>query len=141
MSDRAPAAWIEPSSEQAHRLAASGDDGPIVMVNLLRFKEHASEPDLGVSGAEAYGRYAAAVGRFVEGAGGRVLSAVACRESVIGPQDSEWDAVALVEYPSREAFLGMVSDPQYLEIHRHRVAALADSRLILSSLATPAAGG
>ncbi len=35
----------------------------------------------------------------------------------------------------------MVSDPEYLEIHRHRVAALADSRLILSSLATPAAGG
>ena len=40
--------------------------------------------------------------------------------------------VALVAYPSREAFLTMTADPDYLEVHRHRVAALADSRLILS---------
>ncbi len=138
MSDGAA---IEPTPEQVKRLAAGSGDGPIVMVNLLRFRDAAGPPDEGVSGAEAYGRYAAAIPPFLERAGGRLLSAVACQEGVIGPDDAEWDVVALVEYPSREAFLGMVSDPQYLEIHQHRVAALADSRLILSSLATPPAAG
>jgi uncharacterized protein (DUF1330 family) len=133
---------IEPTAEQVKRLAASSDGGPIVMVNLLRFKDEAGPPDEGVSGAEAYARYAAAIPPFLERAGGRLLNAVACQEGVIGPHDHEWDMVALVEYPSREAFLGMVTDPEYLEIHQHRVAALADSRLILSSLATlPAADG
>jgi uncharacterized protein (DUF1330 family) len=132
---------IEPTPEQVKRLASSGDGGPIVMVNLLRFRDDAGPPDEGVSGAEAYARYAAAIPPFLERAGGRLLSAVACQEGVIGPHDAEWDVVALVQYPSREAFLGMVSDPEYLEIHRHRVAALADSRLILSSLATPPADG
>ncbi len=136
MSDGAA---IEPTPEQVARLAAGAGEGPIVMVNLLRFRDEAGPPDEGASGAEAYGRYAAAIPPFLERAGGRLLSAVACQEGVIGPDDAEWDVVALVEYPSREAFLGMVSDPQYLEIHQHRVAALADSRLILSSLATPPA--
>jgi uncharacterized protein (DUF1330 family) len=128
---------IEPTAEQVKRLAATSGDGPIIMVNLLRFRDEAGPPDEGVSGAEAYGRYAAAIPPFLERAGGRLLSAVACREGVVGPDDAEWDVVALVEYPSREAFLGMISDPEYLEIHRHRAAALADSRLILSSLAMP----
>ena len=136
MSD---AGAIEPTAEQVKRLAASSDRGTIVMVNLLRFRDEAGPPDEGVSGAEAYARYAAAVQPFLERAGGRLLNAVACQEGVIGPHEREWDMVALVEYPSREAFLGMVSDPEYLEIHQHRVAALADSRLILSSLATPPA--
>ena len=131
-------ASIEPTPEQVKRLAASSNGGPIVMVNLLRFKDDAGPPDEGVSGAEAYARYAAAIPPFLERAGGRLLTAVACQEGVIGPGDAEWDVVALVEYPSREAFLGMVTDPEYLEIHQHRVAALADSRLILSSPAAPA---
>jgi uncharacterized protein (DUF1330 family) len=134
MSDAA----IEPTPEQVKRLAA-GDGGPIVMVNLLRFRDEAGPPDEGLSGAEAYARYAAAIPPFLERAGGRLLTAVACQEGVIGPHDAEWDVVALVEYPSREAFLGMVADPDYLRIHEHRVAALADSRLILSSPAVPAA--
>jgi uncharacterized protein (DUF1330 family) len=132
---------IEPTAEQVKRLAASSDGGPIVMVNLLRFNDEAGPPDEGVSGAEAYARYAAAIPPFLERAGGRLLNAVACQDSVIGPDEAEWDMVALVSYPSREAFLGMVSDPEYLEIHQHRVAALADSRLVVSSLVTPPGAG
>jgi uncharacterized protein (DUF1330 family) len=49
---------------------------------------------------------------------------------VIGPGTGEWDLVLFVQYPSRRAFLTMISDPAYLEIHHHRTAALADSRLV-----------
>jgi uncharacterized protein (DUF1330 family) len=36
----------------------------------------------------------------------------------------------MVEYPSRQKFLEMASDAEYLEVHEHRAAALSDSRLI-----------
>lgn len=123
---------IDPTAEQLALLTASTDAGPIVMVNLLSFKEEADGIDAGVSGAEAYGRYGAAVAPLLEKAGGRVLYTAVCKDSIIGPGDREWDLVILVEYPSREAFLGMVSDPAYQAEVPHRTAGLADSRLILS---------
>ncbi len=129
-----PAVSIEPTEAQVARLAtaADGDDGPVTMLNLLRFKERADGVDAadGLSGAEAYARYGAGVQRFLDAAGGRLVLATVATESVIGPYDGEWDMVLAVEYPSRRAFLEMISDPGYLEIHAHRAAALADSRLI-----------
>jgi uncharacterized protein (DUF1330 family) len=129
------AATIEPTPAQFERLAASEEAGPIVMINLLRFKEHADGIDAadGITGAEAYARYAAGVAPHLQRAGGRVLLALQASESVIGPEQREWDAVFAVEYPSRSAFLEMTGDPGYLEVHAHRAAALADSRLIACS--------
>jgi uncharacterized protein (DUF1330 family) len=125
-------ATIQPTQEQFERLAASGDGGAVIMLNLLRFKERADGIDAadGITGAEAYGRYATGVARLLERAGARILFTIAAQESVIGPDPAEWDLVAAVEYPSRRAFLEMTSDPEYLAIHPHREAGLADSRLI-----------
>ena len=66
---------IEPTQVQLERLAASGEDGPVMMINLLRFKEQADgiDADDGITGAEAYARYGAAVQPYLEGVGGRVL--------------------------------------------------------------------
>jgi uncharacterized protein (DUF1330 family) len=124
---------IEPTADQIRTLAHSTDEGPIAMVNLLRFRDEALAPDEGMSGAEAYGIYSQGVAPFLEAAGGRVLSAVSCSESVIGPAEPEWHMTIIVEYPSRAAFLAMVGDPDYQEVARHRSAALSDSRLILST--------
>jgi uncharacterized protein (DUF1330 family) len=121
---------IAPTQEQITELAQSEDEGPLVMLNLLRFKAQADGIDEGVSGAEAYARYSAATEPFLHGVGGRVVHALAARQSVVGPADSEWDLVLLVEYPSRKKFLEMAMNPDYLKIHAHREAALSDSRLI-----------
>ncbi len=121
---------LHPTAEQISQLTQAHDDRPIVMLNLLRFKEHADGIDLGVSGAEAYARYSEAVEPFLAGVGGRLLSAVRARQSVIGPPEPEWDLVLLVEYPSRAKFIEMATNPEYLKIHAHREAALADSRLV-----------
>jgi uncharacterized protein (DUF1330 family) len=126
---------IDPKPAQLRRLASTAESEPIVMVNLLRFRDRAAGDDAGESGAEAYGRYAAAVAPLLERVGGRLLVAAACEESVIGPDQSEWDLVALVEYPSRAAFLEMVASAEYGEIGILRANALADSRLILARLA------
>ena len=124
---------IEPTGEQIKALLDSSQEGPITMVNLLRFRDQALAPDEGMSGAEAYGIYSQGVAPFLEEAGGKVLSAVACSQSVIGPAEPEWHMVIMVEYPSREAFLQMVGNADYQEVARHRSAALGDSRLILSN--------
>ena len=124
---------IEPTREQIAALASSEADGPIAMLNLLRFRDEALAPDAGMSGAEAYGLYGQGVAPYLEAAGARVLSAVNCDLSVIGPEEAEWDMAIIVEYPSRQAFIGMVSDPGYQEVAVHRTAALADSRLVMST--------
>jgi uncharacterized protein (DUF1330 family) len=49
---------------------------------------------------------------------------------VIGGEVDDWDAVILVEYPSRKAFLEMTSSPKYGDVAKDRTAGLADSRLI-----------
>jgi uncharacterized protein (DUF1330 family) len=132
---------VHPTAEQVQALASSADSGPVVMVNLLRFKPYADGIDEGITGAEAYARYSQAAEPFLRGVGGRLLSAVAPRESVIGPPELEWDLVLLVQYPSRAKFLEMATDPEYLKIHAHREAALADSRLIACSELTGALVG
>lgn len=110
-------------------------DDPLVMLNLLRFREQAQyAPDFEAepcSGEQAYARYAegalAAIGRV----GGRPLWFGTVGEVVIGPAGEEWDQAFLIHYPSRAKFIEMTSDPSYLAIVPHRSAALADSRLIL----------
>lgn len=125
--------YVEPTGEQFKRLAERGPDGPIIMLNLLKFRDKAAyapdanEPDR--TGAEAYGVYSESAVRKVGEVGGSLFFGSAAHAPVIGP-DGEWDMVALVRYPSRHAFLKMVMDPEYQAVAHHRTAALADSRLI-----------
>lgn len=109
------------------------DDTPIVMLNLLKFRdvaEYKGQP-AGYSGREAYRRYSeVALGKLAE-IGAAVLYAGDVQATLIGPQDSEhWDEVLLVRYPSKQAFMGMMLQPDFFEATRHRTAALADSRLV-----------
>ena len=134
-------ASIEPSPEQLQTLiAAAADDTPIVMINLLRYRDRAAYPsgsDAAVcSGREAYQRYGGSVTAMVIEAGGRILWFGNVAQIVIGPDAERWDDAVLVQYPSRTAFITMVSRPDYLLASVHRTAALADSRLIATSTLT-----
>ena len=130
---------VFPSEQQLADLIASTDEGPVVMLNLLRFKEHADGVDEGLSGAEAYARYSAATEPFLRAVGGRLRVALQAQEAVIGPEDREWDLVLLVEYPSRAKFMEMAANPESVKVHAHREAAIADSRLIPCSDLTESA--
>ena len=121
---------ITPNRDQFAALAAaaSDDDGPVVMLNLLRFKEVATG---GGSGAASYNRYGDSVVRMVEERGGQVLWSGRVDQVLIGEQAANgWDAIALVQYPSRQAFLDMVSDDKYLKSHEHREGGLAKTVLL-----------
>ena len=127
---------ITPTDAQVEQLTSSGHEGPVAMLNLLRFKERADGIDEGLSGLEAYQRYGEAAAPFLEAVGGRVLMALEARDVVIGPEGTEWDMALVVEYPSVQKFMEMASNPEYLAIHEHRAAALVDSRLIACRQAT-----
>ena len=101
-------------------MGSRADDGPVVMLNLLAF-----EPD---GGAERYADYAQATAPFLERVGGRLLSAYAANRTLIG--DDDWDIVALVEYPSRAAFLEMIGSPDYQAITHIRTGALRKAALV-----------
>jgi uncharacterized protein (DUF1330 family) len=101
------------------QLRERADEGPVQMLNLLDFK-----PD---GGAERYAEYSAAVTPLLEKVGGRILYAGAGSGALIGP--SKWDLVAVVEYPTRRAFIEMTSSPEYLEIAHLRTESLERAEL------------
>jgi uncharacterized protein (DUF1330 family) len=60
-------------------------------------------------------------------AGGQPILAGRPSESLIG--EGSWDLMILVSYPTRQAFLDMVSSPEYQEIEHLRTESLVRSEL------------
>jgi uncharacterized protein (DUF1330 family) len=115
---------IYPSSEQFQALLAGDDGGPVVMLNLLRFKPRADASAGDVSGEEAYQRYAEAMVPFVVSKGGRLIWSGRLASQVIGTGGEEFHTVAIVEYPSRKAFVEIAMDPFVAKIGEDRAAGL-----------------
>ncbi len=110
-------------------------DAPIVMLNLLRYREQADYGDrtdvAPCSGREAYhGRYLPATFQIMAADSVQLIWIGDVLARVIGPADEQWDEMALVEYPSFAAFQRLIENPEYKAAEFHRTAALADSRLI-----------
>ena len=127
----------EPTAAQIAELRAATPGGPITMVNLLKFREtaqyessdqNANEP---ISGQTAYGLYAEVAKQKIEENGGRVVFLAPTEQLVVGDTEADdWDLIAIIEYPSRAAYLkGFDSDEYQLAI-KHRVAGL-ESRVLV----------
>jgi uncharacterized protein (DUF1330 family) len=119
---------VYPPSEQAMAFFSGTEDGPFVMVNLLKFREkaeYADGSDAHLSGREAYARYGVEVSKLVAGLGGRVRYSGNVTGLLLGEVGELWDMVALAEYPSLEAFRRMATSPEMRAIEHHRSAGLA----------------
>ena len=119
---------VYPPHQQAMDFFAGPEDGPFVMVNLLKFKPHAEYADgvdAHLTGAEAYARYGEEVRKLVEGLGGKVRYSGDVTGLLLGEVDDLWDMVALAEYPSLAAFREMALSPAMHAIEHHRKAGLA----------------
>ena len=120
---------IDPTVAQVRALRDHGPDGPVVMLNLLKFRERsnypAGSPHAPCSGVEAYGRYQTA---FVETVGAVSQAEVVWEGPVdmlfIGQEPQDWDKCLLVRYPSRQHFLAMMANPTYRDALEHRYAGL-----------------
>ena len=113
-------------------MASLPDDTPIVMLNLLRFRQTAryKEGEASYSGREAYQKYSEVAFGKVQGVGDEMVWKGRALAGVIAPQEEQWDSVLLVRYPSKQAFMSMLADPEYREATKHRTAALEEARLI-----------
>ena len=119
---------VLPPMQRAMEFFGAPEDGPFVMVNLLKFKpkaEYADGSDAHLTGREAYARYGAEVAKLVEGLGGKVRYSGEVTGLMIGEVEDLWDMVALAEYPSLAAFREMAMSPAMHAIEHHRAAGLA----------------
>jgi uncharacterized protein (DUF1330 family) len=110
------------------------DGKPVVMINLLRFRDRANYPagsgNEPVTGRQAYERYSQLTLPHLIKVGGRLIWRADARACLIAPAGEHWDEALLVEYPSRSAFERMITNTDYQAGTIHRTAALEDSRLI-----------
>lgn len=132
---------IDPTRASLALLRELPQDGPIVMLNLLRYRAQADYPAATeaapCSGREAYRRYSRLAQAHVAAVGGELLWLGAVQAQVIAPAEERWDDVMLVRYPSVAAFLQMLAAPDYQAATVHRTAALEDSRLMATQQTTP----
>jgi uncharacterized protein (DUF1330 family) len=113
---------VEPDAGQFAEVAAraGGDgDGPVVMLNLNRYRDR-----------EAYLRYGVVAAEVLERVGGRILWHTDASLTVIGDDADRYDEVIAVWYPSMSAFSELASDPRILEAREHRLDGLERAALI-----------
>jgi uncharacterized protein (DUF1330 family) len=123
--------YIDPERDQFDAFKALPRNKPIMMLNLVRFRDNAAyEDDREVTGAEAYAAYGRESSPVFSRVGGSIVWRGAPELMLIGPPEKRWDLAFVARYPTAGAFLEMVTDPAYQVAVRHRQAAVLDSRLI-----------
>ena len=112
---------IDPTGQALKGFLAEDPDSPVVMLNLLRFKE---------GGRESYQQYSEALATtFLPKYGGEVVYLGNGDSPLVAEQGQAWDMVLLVRYPSRRAFSEMVADPGYQKVTHLRSEALVEAVL------------
>lgn len=132
---------FQPTAAQFRAFRDDPHDGPVAQVNLLKFRVKAaykpSDPEHGRDepGGAAYQRYADAFAMAAAEAGGRCLLMGATERYFIGQGD--WDAVMVMHFPNRQAFIATLNHPSYEDMHRHREAGLLAQDLITTRPSIP----
>jgi uncharacterized protein (DUF1330 family) len=111
---------IDPTGADLKRFLQH-DTGPVVMLNLLRFRKD--------GGRERYAQYARALTGLLPRFGGEVIYAGDGHTPLVAEDGQAWDAVLCVRYPSRAAFSEMVADPDYQQVTHLRTEALEEAVL------------
>ena len=128
-----------PTEQQLKKLMSLPPDAPLGVLNLFQFHAKAlyspedpefSEPEIAVSGAEAFERYSEGAGAFIERCGGKVVFSAPVAQVMIGDARIDWDIAALMFFPRRSDFSDMLADPNFAAVSRHRKAALANHYML-----------
>lgn len=116
------------SSERIKEMMEPGPEGPIYMINLLKFKEHAEYKDgrdTQLTGYEAYQIYGKGVARLLPEYGGEVFFMGDVTFLSLGQVEELWDEVAIAKYPDRGSLVQMTSSEEWQALAVHRAAGLA----------------
>ena len=116
------------SSERIKEMMEPGPEGPIYMINLLKFKEHAEYEDgrdTQLTGYEAYQIYGKGVAELLPKYGGEVFFMGDVTFLSLGQVEELWDEVAIAKYPDRGSLVQMTSSEEWQALAVHRAAGLA----------------
>ena len=108
---------VMPNDDQMAEFLEKGNDEPIYMVNLLKFKDKAEYPDkreTDLSGREAYAIYSEEVQHHLAKVGATAIFGADVKRLMLGEVEELWDSVAIATYPNRKAMLDMISDSQII---------------------------
>ena len=133
---------VVPNEAQMQGFMEPGPEGPIYMVNLLKFKpmaEYGDGRDTALTGRQAYELYGAGVSELIKEHGGSVTFAANVSRLMLGEVEDMWDEVAIAMYPSRQAMLEMMMSPAMQAIGQHRAAGL-EGQLNIETTATSISG-
>ena len=123
--------YLDPEREVFQQLRELDQTHPVDMLNLVKLNKQANYNDGRLaSGADAYTSYGRESGPIFRKVGGKIIWSGDPQHMVIGPQDEAWDIAFIARYPTGQAFLDMVYDPDYQAVVFHRQAAVKTSRLI-----------
>lgn len=135
--DIANARYLEPTLEAGKTLLQRQIVGPVVMLNLLRFRpiaDYSATPHLApakpISGEAAYRLYVEYTLPHLEKSGGSLVFLGKGGNFLIGPTHERWDLAMLVRQSSVSDFLAFAANQDYLTGMGHRTAAIEDSRLL-----------
>jgi uncharacterized protein (DUF1330 family) len=112
-------------------------DVPVLMVNLVRFWKTARDHsgiEFARTGRQAYATYLELFKPLLAAAGGRIAWSGVGHFTLIAPPDEIWDEVLIVEYPRLRAFGDLIRSEEYKKVLPHRLAAISDTRLIVTTL-------
>ena len=129
--------YLMPTQEAGRNFIMKYIEGPVVMLNLLRFKktaDYSAAPELSpkepISGEMAYQLYIEHTLPYLKKSGGEILFMGKGGQFLIGPTNEHWDAVLLIRQQSVESFMAFAQHEAYMQGIGHRTAALEDSRLL-----------
>lgn len=119
---------LYPNEEQIKGLLEAGPEGPIAMLNLLKFKPRAEYEDgreTTLTGREACELYEDGVGKILGEIGGYLGFTSDVERLMLGEVEELWDAVAIAVWPSRQAMFEVLQSESFQAISVHRAAGLA----------------
>ncbi len=119
---------VYPNEEQIKGFFEPGPEGPICLVNLLKFKPRAEYEDgreSTLTGREAYDLYEAGVTKILQEVGGYIGFIGEVERLVLGEVEELWDTVALAVWPSRQVMFEVMQSGEMQAISVHRSAGLA----------------
>lgn len=129
--------YINPTQAAGRDLILRNISGPVVMLNLLRFRELADysetshlAPLVPISGEEAYRLYIKHTLPHLLQSGGELLFFGKGGAFLVGPENERWDEVMLIKQSSIGDFMSFASTQEYMTGVGHRTAALEDSLLL-----------
>lgn len=127
-----------PTEQQWTNILSLPTAEPITLINFFKIRTSAQYPDSapqeasGISGMDAFNKYAEVSIPTMEKVGGKFLHVGPFAGSFLGDKE-EWDVVAIGSYPNLPALLDLYINPDYRAVFHHRTAACEHQKVLIAT--------